>query len=447
MTDAPDPRPKPRPQAPEPASNGHGERASDPGERTQPVPELVGARAGGDGRAAAGNGEPVGTGAAPRPNPRPMPAEPIEYIDPDAEWVDIKRRSGPLRRAAIIVTILGLIVGVTGVTVVRWVNNEIHPPGDPGDAVEFTVEPGNTTNDVANNLASEGVIGNSTVFRYWLRRQGGGQTFNAGKYDLAENMDYPDVLDTLRAGPKPSVSINVLIPPGLTLTQMRDRLTDQLKSLDAVEFDQAMGRPELNAPYAPQIGEFPVREGLFFADTYNVDEEAASNEYALLKRMRDQMEQVLNELDADNRAAALGIDRYTVLVIASLIEEEAKIDEDRPRIARVIYNRLDRDMSLGIDATTRYAVGKINGEPLTQSDLNSDSPFNTRKAKGLPPTPIAAPSRASIEAALNPTPDERWLYYVLTNEGGVNGAHTFANTASEFERAKQECIRLELGCG
>jgi len=250
----------------------------------------------------------------------------------------------------------------------------------------------------------------------------------------------------LRAGPKPSVSINVLVPPGLTLTQMRDRLTDQLKSLDAVEFDQALAREELNAPYAPVLA-LPVREGLFFGDTYNVDEEAASNEYALLKRMRDQMEQVLTELDADNRAAALGIDRYTVLIIASLIEEEAKIDQDRPKVARVIYNRLERDMALGIDATTRYAVGKINGEPLTQSDLNSDSPFNTRKVRGLPPTPIAAPSKASIEAALNPTPDENWLYYVLTNEGGVTGAHTFASTAAQFERAKQECIKLNLGCG
>ena len=442
MPDEPDPRPNPRPQPPEPSTNGHGDHAAGADERTQPVPELVGARAAGATSSARANG-----GSSPRPNPRPAPPAPIDYTDPDAEWVDIKRRSGPLRRAAIIVVILGLIVGVTGVTVVRWVNDEIHPPGDPGAALEFTVEPGSTTNDVANSLASEGVIGNSTVFRYWLRRQGGEQTFKAGKYDLAENMDYPDVLTVLRGGPKPSVSINVLIPPGLTLTQMRDRLTDQLKSLDATEFDQALAREELNAPYAPAIGPFPVREGLFFGDTYNVDEEAASNEYALLKRMRDQMEQVLNELDVDNRAAALGIDRYTVLVIASLIEEEAKIDQDRPKVARVIYNRLERDMALGIDATTRYAVGKINGEPLTQSDLVSDSPFNTRKAKGLPPTPIAAPSKASIEAALSPTPDERWLYYVLTNEGGVTGAHTFANTASEFERAKAECIRLDLGCG
>jgi UPF0755 protein len=156
---------------------------------------------------------------------------------------------------------------------------------------------------------------------------------------------------------------------------------------------------------------------------------------------------VLVELNAEARAQELGYSVYDILKVASLIEEEAKIDEDRPKIARVIYNRLDRDMTLGIDATTRYAVGKIAGEPLTQSDLDSDSPYNTRKARGLPPTPISMPTRASIEAALNPTPDQRWIYYVLTNEGGVEGAHRFVNTSREFEQAKQTCIELNLGCG
>src|SRR5690606_35537712 len=137
---------------------------------------------------------------------------------------------------------------------------------------------------------------------------------------------------------------------------------------------------------------------------------------------------------------------YDVLKIASLIEEEAKIDEDRLKIARVIYNRLERDMALGIDATTRYAVGKFNGEPLLQSDLDSDSPYNTRKVKGLPPTHISAPSKAAIVAAVNPAPDPGWLCYVLTAEGGVNGAHTFAHTAAQFEAAK--CIWTAKGyCG
>lgn len=167
------------------------------------------------------------------------------------------------------------------------------------------------------------------------------------------------------------------------------------------------------------------------------------NEVALLKRMRDQMDKVLKELDVANRAKALGYDTYDILKIASLIEEEAKVDADRPKIARVIYNRLAKNMTLGIDASTRFAVNKTNGEPLTVSDLNSDSPWNTRKVAGLPPTPISSPGRKSIEAALNPTPDQSWLYYVLTDEGGVRGAHTFATTQSEFNAALKVCQQLK----
>jgi len=214
-------------------------------------------------------------------------------------------------------------------------------------------------------------------------------------------------------------------------------LLEKLPSFDPKELTEALKQPQLDPSYA-RLG-FPLREGLLFPDTYNVDEDASTNEYALLKRMRDQMDKVLKEVNAEARAAELGYSVYDILKVASLIEEEAKVDADRPKIARVIYNRLAKNTPLGIDASTRYAVGKTNGEPLTVSDLASDSPFNTRKVAGLPPTPIALPGRKSIEAALSPTPDARWLYYVLTDDAGVKGAHTFANTASEFEAARKIC--------
>jgi len=132
--------------------------------------------------------------------------------------------------------------------------------------------------------------------------------------------------------------------------------------------------------------------------------------------------------------------------VASLIEEEALLNEERPKISRVIHNRLERGWRLGIDATARYAVGKIAGEPMSTEDLEVDSPWNTRVVTGLPPTPIAAPGRASLEAALAPA-DGDWLYYVRTDEGDVPGAHTFATTSNEFERARQVCIEKDLGCG
>jgi UPF0755 protein len=101
---------------------------------------------------------------------------------------------------------------------------------------------------------------------------------------------------------------------------------------------------------------------------------------------------------------------------------------------------------LGIDASTRYAVGKTAGEPLDEVDLDTVSLWNTRVILGLPPTPIAAPGRASLEAAVAPEPGA-WLYYVRTDEGGVMGAHTFAVTAAEFEVARRVCVQKDLGCG
>jgi UPF0755 protein len=361
------------------------------------------------------------------------------------EWEPISPRWGPMRRALVVLVTMAVVVGVLGISGVRWLDRQIHPSGPQGEALEFVIEPRQTTNVIASNLAAKDVISNATIFRYWLRRQSGSDTFQAGKYDLAQRMSFPAVLEALRAGPKPPLTIRVTVPPGLTMVQMEQRILEQIPTFDADELRAALLRQQIDADYVPPLP-FPIREGLLFPDTYNVAEDAVGNEFALVRRMRDQMDKVLDELDAGPKAEALGVSVYEILIIASLIEREAKIDADRPKIARVIYNRLAIDMTLGIDASTRYAVGKFGSEPLTRSDLASESPYNTRRQKGLPPTPIAGPSRASIEAALNPTPDGKWLYYVLTDEGGVPGAHLFAETAREFEAGKRICTQLGY-CG
>ena len=167
-------------------------------------------------------------------------------------------------------------------------------------------------------------------------------------------------------------------------------------------------------------------EGLLFPDTYQVGNDMT--EAQALSLMTTQFDAVAAELDLDNRAAALGYTPYQIVTIASMIEEEAKIDDERAKIARVIYNRLGQGVRLDIDATTLYAVGK-EGNTLTLSDLDSDSPYNTRKQAGLPPGPISAPGRASLEAALAPA-DGSWFYYVLAD---ADGRHAFTDSADEFE--------------
>ena len=112
----------------------------------------------------------------------------------------------------------------------------------------------------------------------------------------------------------------------------------------------------------------------------------------------------------------------------------------------MIHNRLDQGWSLGLESTVRYAAGKLSGESLTSEDLNSDSPWNTWIEPGLPLTPISAPGRASLEAAVNPE-EGPWMFFVRTDENGVVGAHTFAVTSEEFAEAVAVCREKDLGCG
>ena len=168
-------------------------------------------------------------------------------------------------------------------------------------------------------------------------------------------------------------------------------------------------------------------EGLLFPDTYQV----AANETtdSVVRRMVGLMDRVAATEGVDQAPDRLGLTPYQVLIVASIIEREAKVDEDRGKIARVVYNRLRDHMALEIDATLLYAAPPgTNG--VTQQLIDSlNSPYNTYKNFGLPPTPIANPGRASIHAAMNPT-DGPWKYYVLAD---ASGRHAFATTLAEHQ--------------
>jgi len=315
------------------------------------------------------------------------------------------------------------------------VQHQIHPPGPEGAPVEFTIESGAATSEIAADLARKDIIGNPTVFRMWLSRNGGGD-FKAGIYDMHKHMDFADAVAVLHGPARVVTEFRVTVPPGLTIAQIKGKLLAQHQQFSGPELDQALASPDVALKWAPPTA--TNREGIFFPDTYNLDERTAADELALLVRMRNETEKVATDLNIEARAAALGVSPWYVFIVASLVEREAKIDTDRAKIARVIYNRLQRDMKLEIDATVLYAVNKDHG--LTAADLNVDSPYNTYKVKGLPPTPIAAPSRKSLEAALNPA-DGKWLWYVLTDK---NGAHTFAETEKAFLAAKEICVREQL---
>ena len=372
-------------------------------------------------------------------------------------WVRHRPSIGPLPRWGIVLVLVlfSLLVGYR--LFLDWVSDQMTPVGLPGADVEFVIVEGWTTNDVVAALGDVGVIDNPAMFRQWLRcpkairwlidcDPGIDYSFQAGDYVLREHLSFPVAVSVLDLGPLPEEVIRVTVPEGLTIEQMIARLVRDMPLFEEEELRAALISDRLAWEHYPTDLPFRLLEGLLFPDTYQLDEATVGDELGLLLRMHRQFLKVVADLDLVERAASLGLTPYEAVVVASLIEEEALLDVDRVRISRVIQNRLAAGWRLGIDASTRYAVGKTAGEPLDEVDLDTVSLWNTRVIVGLPPTPIAAPGRASLEAAVAPEPGA-WLYYVRTDEGGIMGAHTFAVTAAEFEVARRVCVQKDLGCG
>ena len=362
--------------------------------------------------------------------------------DDPQDWDWLPRRTSTLTRVLIILASLGVVMLVAGLVIKGWVDDRLDPPGDEGPELVVNIPQGASINDIARILEDDGVVANSTVFRYYLRYKGAGD-FQAGNYVLNENMAVWHAKDVLLAGPAPGPAedaLRVVVPEGLTLAQMQGQLLDQLPTFDADDLARAMAFPPLRSDYQPPTS---TLEGMLFPDTYLLDSATAEDEAALVVRMINQFDAVAAEVGLDAAPNTVQLSPYEVVIVASLIEKEALIEEDRAKISRVIYNRLGLDMPLQIDAAVRYALNKPS-EPLTLADLRVDNPYNVYNRTGLPPGPIAAPGRASLEAALNPA-NGFWLFYARTDDP-VPGAHTFTNTFEEHQAAVEICRERDLGC-
>ncbi len=360
----------------------------------------------------------------------------------EEDWDWLPRRTSTLTRVIILLGLMGVVVLIATLLVKGWIDDRLDPPGDEGSELVVNIPQGASINDIARILQDEGVVANSTVFRYYLRYKGAGD-FQAGNYVLNEDMAVWRAKDVLLAGPAASPAedaFRVVLPEGLTLAQIRAELLAQVATFNEEDLARAIAFPPLRSDYQPANS---TLEGMLFPDTYLLDGATAEDEAALVVRLVEQFDSVAAEVGLDAASDTLGVSPYEAVIVASLIEKEALIDEDRAKIARVIYNRLGFDMPLQIDAAVRYAVNKPS-EPLTLADLRVDNPYNVYNRTGLPPGPIAAPGRASLEAALNPE-DGFWLFYARTDDPAP-GAHTFSTTFEDHEAAVALCRERDLGC-
>lgn len=306
--------------------------------------------------------------------------------------------------------------------------NPVRTTVEKGTEVIVEITEGSNLTQIANLLEKKGVVDNAFTFRLYVQQQGKEKNLLPGSYKLLTGSGYEDVLEIITAGEK-QIIYKLTIPEGFTLNQIKQRILSAIPFIEERELEEAFNINNLSG--YDFIRDKDSLEGFLFPKTYDVTLEYDARN--ILEMMLAQYQIETNSLDwsfADEK----GFDHYDILKISSLIEREAYIPVERPLIAAVIYNRLKIDMPLQIDAAIRYALNKWDGI-VTYDDLEIDSPYNTYKFTGLPPTPICNPGLAAIKAALEPA-DVQYLYYVVIDE--KTHEHKFSNTFEEHVNATNQ---------
>ena len=300
---------------------------------------------------------------------------------------------------------------------------------------------GASTSDVGHELADAGVISNATVWDWYIRFRDPGE-FQAGGYRMQLNSSFTEAIDALKEGALPN-AILITVPEGLTLSQTLARLADPedgVSGFTAEGLQAALRDPASRSSVLP--ADQRSLEGTLFPESYEVEE--GDIEAVVIQRMVAQLDSTLAELDMERQAQALGLSPYQVLTVASLIEEEAGTDEDRPRVARVIYKPAGRGDAAADRRDQLLHQERAGGLPSARPTSRPTRPTTPATARACRPAPIASSGRASIEAALNPA-DGDWLYYVLDAEAD-DGSHLFTADYDVFRRGRA-ALRSGLGCG
>ncbi len=330
----------------------------------------------------------------------------------------------------LLVLLLAVLVGVFSF---KFMSRMMNPPEEElqlsGETVSVTIPEGSGTEDIANILKENDLIGSVFGFKLTSKLDGFDGTYKHGTYDIDTGLTKRQIMELLQSGVA-AQRITLTIPEGYNMRQIAEKVAET-ELCTAEEFINICNTEEFEYEFLKELPDREYRlEGYLFPDTYFLSE--AMNGYDVADMMLSRFSLMYTE----KYQQAVESSEYTldeIVTIASMIEKEIKLTEERPRASGVIYNRLRDGIMLGIDATTLYAIGKTAGE-LTQEDLNIDSPYNTRNRYGLPLGPICSPGESAFEAALYPEAHD-YFYYVVEAVGKDN--HVYCKTYEEFLDAKE----------
>lgn len=316
--------------------------------------------------------------------------------------------------------IVALATLIVASSVVWATTRRVGPPD--GEDVELRIPAGAPLPVIAAELDSAGLIGSPRAFTLYARVRGAASELKAGRYRLVAGMGYGEILDILRRGTV--VTVPLTIPEGLTLREVAPRIADftgdpadeVLATLRDTAWVERLGVPG------------PTLEGYLFPETYRFSEDTGTE--AIIAEMVGRYRAFWGERER-SLADSLGLTEREVVTLASIVEEEARVADERPIIAGVYLNRLEVGMLLQADPTVQYALDEPQARLLFRHiDEVADDPYNTYTHAGLPPGPIASPGAASLRASLEPV-EHSFLFFVARGDG----SHEFTRTNREHINA------------
>lgn len=299
--------------------------------------------------------------------------------------------------------------------------------GNGTTAVTVEISKGQSSQSIADTLEKKDVVKSARAFERAARDEPRSRSIQAATYTLRKQMSAKAALELLLDPAKSVLVTRVGFPAGKTKAE----ITDILQKSKAVKLPAGAAAAAMGKPWSLGLPSYAKNnpEGFLYPGTYDVPKNATA--YTILKLMTTQFAKVSAELKLPQTAQRKKLDPYQAVIVASIIAAETNRSEDYPKVARVIYNRLQRNMKLQMDSTVHYVVGKDGSVFTSDEQRNFDSPYNTYLYRDLPPTPINSPGKEPLRAALNPAPGS-WLYFTLVNLD--TGETAFASSPEEHQK-------------